>query len=170
MALTKPIAGPFNALYIGSASATGTPLSLVPLETTGAYVITYDLPKEVWKRCTGKYEVSGFATLTATLSFLSDTVTATKLAMGNLPTTSNEDDVSSGAQLAVLFYDQFNDSSSIFIPCCEAVVKYSINRDKKTQSQVSITLRYEGLDTSHLFYKRGLTALKAIMGSMSPLP
>ncbi len=164
MASETFLSGPWSALFIAAASSV-TPMTLVPLETTGPYIFTEEIPKS-YIPATGKYEQAGAKTINLSLSFLSLDDTAIKIARGLALDASTVYGTPTGQQYMLLLVDGEDFSSNLYIPCCESTGPFSFNRDKNNQTQVSLQMQYQAPDLNTLLWAVGdFATLEPLIGS-----
>lgn len=157
-------------MYVGSAVATGTPLTQLTSADTGDYVITYQAPRSKFLRAANGYIITDFAKLTLTIAFIGDNAETVKLAMGNLLTTVQQDQPPGNVTYSIFLLDSLHAGSSIWIPKCQSIGGFSETRSKKNQTQIALTFSWEDRDNQvNLFYKRTNANLITLMGLQSPI-
>jgi len=159
----------FSAVYVGD-STSSSQLTYISTLRTGGATLNYTIPESFFDVATNSLQTD-YAKISINLQFLSDDDTAVKLAMGNLPSTTNPDDSSTFSTLSVLLLhpDGANGNHSIYIPKCYAKKEVNLNYNKDKVTIVPLSLSFQNRNRfTPLFYKRDNTSLKSIMGSKSP--
>lgn len=171
MSAPQLVSGPFNAMYLGSALATGTALAQLSSVDTGDYVVVYNAPKSSkFIRAINGYAITDFAKITVTISFIGDNAETIKLAMGNLLTVLQQDQPPGNATYSIFLLDSLHVGSSIWIPKCQSIGPFKDNRSKKSQTQIDLTFQWEDRDNQvNLYYKRDNASLKTLMALQSPI-
>lgn len=153
MASPTYVAGPFNSLYVGIKNQV-TPLQLITLETTGAYVFQEIIPRE-YVPATGQYEQSGAKVCTLNLNFMSIEDLAIKLARGLALDASTVYGTPTQQQYVLLLVDGEDLETNLYLPCMESIGPFGYQRSKTEQSSISLNFSYQAPDLDDMLWAMG---------------
>ena len=158
--------GPFVALYSG-ANGQATPLTkILSIGTAGGF-LTYTVPK-TFVDAAGASRQSDRASIELRLTFYGVDPQVMKLAMGNLLTVTNKDDVPNLSKLAIfLLHNDRTSDNHLYIPACEADVNLQENMEKDNPTVIPLRFTFQDRNRfKQLFYQRVLTGTTSIQSAM----